>query len=105
MNFLRVNVPYLIGKPRVMGAIESLGYNTRHNSADSVPTSNLVCIKEVAIRATFCIAGIIYYTCNLITNIQCTRYKYAFNKRFKRIVCQDLYRKKKRQHVMRSTSG
>ena len=31
---------------------------TRHNSADSVPTSNLVCIKEVAIRSTFCIAGI-----------------------------------------------
>ena len=27
---------------------------TRHNSADSVPTSNLVCIKEVAIRTTFC---------------------------------------------------
>ena len=26
---------------------------TRHNSADSVPTSNLVCIKEVAIRTIF----------------------------------------------------
>ena len=25
---------------------------TRHNSADSVPTSNLVCITEVAIRTT-----------------------------------------------------
>ena len=48
---------------------------TRHNSADSVPTSNLVCIKEVAIRTTFCIAGIIYYTCNLATDFQCTRYK------------------------------
>ena len=39
---------------------------TRHNAADSLPTSNLVCIKEVAIRTTFChminIAGIIYYT-------------------------------------------
>ena len=45
---------------------------TRHNSADSVPTSNLVCIKEVAIRITFCIAGIIYYICNLGTDIQCT---------------------------------
>ena len=28
-------------------------FYTRHNSADSVPTPNLVCIKEVAIRATF----------------------------------------------------
>ena len=27
--------------------------STRHNSADSVPTSNLVCIKKVAIRTTF----------------------------------------------------
>ena len=27
--------------------------NTRHDSTDSVPTSNLVCIKEVAIRLTF----------------------------------------------------
>ena len=55
---------------------------TRHNSADSVPTSNLVCIKEVAIRTTLCVAGIIYYTCNLVINIQYTRYKNAFNKRF-----------------------
>ena len=29
--------------------------NTRHNSADFVPTSNLVCVKEVVIRTTFCI--------------------------------------------------
>ena len=28
-------------------------YITRHNPADSVPTSNLVCIKEVAIKTTF----------------------------------------------------
>ena len=62
---------------------------TRHNSADSVPTSNLVCIKEVAIRTTFCIAEIIYYTCNLVIEIQCTRYKNAFNKHFERIVCQN----------------
>ena len=55
---------------------------TRHNTTDSVPTSNLVCIKEVAIRTTFCIARISYYTCNLVTYIQCTRYKNAFNKRF-----------------------
>ena len=48
---------------------------TRHNSADSVPTLNLVCIKEVTIRTTFCIAGIIYYTFNLVTDIQCTRFK------------------------------
>ena len=32
---------------------------TRHNSADSVPTSNLFCITEVAIRTTLCIARII----------------------------------------------
>ena len=36
------------------------GESTRQNSADSVTTSNLVCIKEVAIRTTLCIAGIIY---------------------------------------------
>ena len=53
------------------------------------PTSNLVCIKEVAIKTTFCIAGIIYYNCNLVFYIQCTRYKKAFNKRFSRIVCQN----------------
>ena len=55
---------------------------TRHNSADSIPTSNFVCIKEVAIRTTLCIAGLIYYTCNLVTDVQCTRYENAFNKRF-----------------------
>ena len=58
---------------------------TRHNSADSVSTSNLVC-KEVAIRTTFShminIAGLIYYTCNLVIDIQCTCYENAFNKRF-----------------------
>ena len=48
---------------------------TRHNSADSVPTSNLI-------RTTFCIAGIIYHICNLVADIECTRYKNAFNKRF-----------------------
>ena len=47
----------------------------RHNSADSVSTSNLVCAEEVAIRTTFCIAGIIYYTCNFVIDIQFTRYK------------------------------
>ena len=30
-----------------------------HRSSQLVPTSNLVCITEVAIRATLCIAGII----------------------------------------------
>ena len=39
---------------------------TRHNSADSVPTPKLVCIREVAIRTTFShminVAGMIYYT-------------------------------------------
>ena len=47
-----------------------------------VPASNLVCITEVAIRTILCIAGIIYYTCNLITDSQCIRYRDAFNKRF-----------------------
>ena len=56
--------------------------STRDNSADSVPTSNFVSIKELAIRTTFCIAGIIYYTCNLDIDIQCTRYKNGFNKCF-----------------------
>ena len=41
--------------------------STRHNSADSVPTSNFVCITEVAIKTTFRnifnIAGIIMCTC------------------------------------------
>ena len=57
-------------------------FDTHHNLADSEPTSNLVCIKGVAIRTTFCMAGIIYYTCDLVTDIPCTRYKNAFNKRF-----------------------
>ena len=70
-----------------------MGQITRHNSADSVPTSNLVCIKEVAIRITFShlinIAGIIYI-CGLVINMQCACYKNAFNKRFfLRIVCQN----------------
>ena len=59
---------------------------TRHNSADSVPTTNLVCVKDVAIRTTFShminFAGIIFYTCILVIDIQCTRYKNSFNKRF-----------------------
>ena len=48
-----------------------------------------VCILKVAIRTTFCIAGIIYCTCNLVTDIQCTLYKSAFNKHFQQIVCQN----------------
>ena len=57
-------------------------FTTRHNSADSAPTSCLVSIKEVAIRTNVNIAGIIYHTCNLVIDIQCTRYKNAFKKRF-----------------------
>ena len=34
---------------------------------------------------------IYYYTCSLVINIQCTRYKNAFNKRFKRIMCQNKF--------------
>ena len=46
-------------------------------------TSNLDFIKEVTIRITFCIAGIIYYTCSLVIDIQFIHYnKRAFNKRF-----------------------
>ena len=58
----------------------------RQNSADSVPTSNLFSIEEMAIRTSFShminIAGIMYYTCCSFIDIQCTRYKSAFNKRF-----------------------
>ena len=35
------------------------------------------------------IAGIIYYTCSLVIDIQCTCYNNAFNKRFLQIVCQN----------------
>ena len=56
---------------------------TSHSPADSVSTSNLVCIKEVAIRTTSShminIARIIYYT---YIYIRCIRYKNAFNKHF-----------------------
>ena len=50
-------------------------------------TSNLVCIKEVAIRLTtfshiINIAGIIYCACRLDIDIRCTGYKNAFNNVF-----------------------
>ena len=48
---------------------------------------------EVATRITFCqminIARIIYCTCSLVIDIQCTRYKNALNISFQRIVCQN----------------
>ena len=53
------------------------------------PIPYLVCITEVAIRTTLCIAGITYYSCNLVTDSQCTHNKNAFNKRFYQIVCQN----------------
>ena len=56
-------------------------------------TSNLVCIKEVAFRTTFNIAGIIYYNFIVVIDIQITRFKNAFNIRFKRIVCQNNFAK------------
>ena len=74
---------------------------TRHNSADFIPTSNLVCITEVAIRTTLCIAGIIYYTCNLVTNSQCTHSKNAFNKRFYQIVFQNKSAKNYSKEIIR----
>ena len=52
LNFLHVKGPLILPH-------ESVSNCTRHNSADSVPTSNLVCTMEVAIRTTLCIAGII----------------------------------------------
>ena len=42
-----------LGKTRRARVIFSPTPITRHNSADSVPTSHLVCIKEIAIRTTF----------------------------------------------------
>ena len=72
--------------PYVNSDINRLWVYTRYNSADSLPTSKMVCIKEVAIRTTFShminIAGIIYYTCSLVIDNQCGRYKNAFNKPF-----------------------
>ena len=70
----------------ILGTSYSYQSGTRHNTADSLPTSYLVCLKEVAIRNTFSyminIAGIIYYTCSVVIDILITRYKNAFNKRF-----------------------
>ena len=49
------------------------GYPSLHNSANSALTSNLVCVKEIAIKTTcghmISIAGIIYYTCSLVIDI------------------------------------
>ena len=60
----------------------SINNCTRHNSVDSLPTSDLVCTKEVTIRTTFShminIAGIICSIWSLVIDIQCTRYKNAF---------------------------
>ena len=82
---------------------------TRHNSADSVPTSNLVCITKVAIKTAFCVAGIFYYTGNLLSDIQCTRYKMPSTNVFNKLrVKMSLLRsipKKIYQYVMRFTSG
>ena len=62
-------------KMRVKGNLVNAIMGSGVVPAASVPTSNLVCIKEVAIRTTFCIVGIIYYSCSLAVDIQCTRYK------------------------------
>ena len=59
----------------------SIWDDTRHKSADCMPTSNLACNRDVAIRTSFShmikIAEIIYYTCNLVIDIQYTRYDNA----------------------------
>ena len=82
---------------------------TRHNSIDSVPTLNLVCITEVAIKTVFCVAGIFYYTCNLLSDIQCTRCKMpstnVFNELRVKISLLRSIPKNIYQHVMRFTSG
>ena len=65
---------------RVAQAIKNTNFShpfpTSHNLADSVPTSNRVCIKEVTIRTTFShminISRIIYYTCSIVIDIQIT---------------------------------
>ena len=44
---------------------------TRNNSADSVSSS----ILRSPLGRIITIAGIIYYTCSLVIDIQCTRYK------------------------------
>ena len=53
--------------------------STLHNSADSVPTSNLVRIMEAAIRTTVYRWNILLL-CSLVIDSQCTPYKNAFNK-------------------------
>ena len=43
-----------LSKIKVQSGLEPLQLDlTGHISADSVPTSNLVCIEEIAIRTTF----------------------------------------------------
>ena len=98
-------------------AFEQLGFMhgrthdvTCHNSTDSVPTSNLVCIKEITIRTTFCIAGIIYFTCILVTdsvNVTVTKMPSTniFNELCVKIRLLRSTPKKLLQYVLRSTSG
>ena len=83
---------------------------TRHNSADSVSTSNFVCIKEVAIRTTFSyminIAGIIYTLLTFNVPVMEMHSTYVFDKLcFKTTLLRSFLNKFKRGYVMRSTSG
>ena len=82
---------------------------TRHNSVDSVPTSNLVCIKEVAIRTNFShminIAGIIYYACRLVIDIQYTHYKMPLTNVINEMCVKIPLLKILTGYVMRYTSG
>ena len=73
---------------------------TRHNSADSIPTSNLVCMLEVAIKTIFSqiinIAGIIFHTYSLVidtqnTLIKCLQQTFLTNFVSKQL-CWDLFR-------------
>ena len=70
----------LLWKERcVSTSVRKLGstWATRHNSADSVPTSNLVCIGSPLelLSVTWSILLKIYFICSLVVDIQCTRYK------------------------------
>ena len=81
MAYYDLCLTFIISKV-VKGRAQARRDTTLYNSADSVPTSNLVCIQEVANRNTFShriyIAEMFYYTCSLVTDIHCTRYKRQF---------------------------
>ena len=72
----------------------------------------LICFQDVFIRNTSShminIAGILYYTCSLVIDIQCTRYRNTFNNVFNEFCFKKTPRsipeEKIQQYVMWSTS-